>query len=78
MPRRFKLILRITGLILIALAAVLFIVGVVRTMQTEEHATADGGFVIQHRIEISRETSAIALAGAVLFGLSFIRTRKVT
>jgi hypothetical protein len=78
MPRTLQLILRITGLTLIVIAGILFVIGVMRTMQTEEHSTADGGFVIQHRIEISRITSAIGLGGAVVFGLSFIRTQWTT
>ena len=76
MPRKLRIVLRLGGVGLVVLAAALCVIAVAGTMQTEEHATASGGYVIQHRIEISHETSAMGLAGALLFGLSFIPTQK--
>ena len=62
---------------MIIFAAIRFLVGVVSTIQTEQHPTP-GGFVIEHLIEIPHTTFAVALAGAAMFALSFVRRRAST
>jgi hypothetical protein len=77
MQRNLQIALRTVGIALVAFAAIHFLLDSARSLETEEHATSDG-FVIHHTIVISSTTSAAALGGAVLFGLSFIRLRKLT
>ncbi|MGC2626201.1 MAG: hypothetical protein WA269_05125 [Candidatus Udaeobacter sp.] len=75
MPRTLQIILRIAGAALVAIAAIHFVIDVVRSMRTEDHATSDG-FQIHHTIEVPHTTLLAGLAGGALVGLSFIRGRK--
>lgn len=78
MPQKLRIIVRVAGLLLVVWAAIHFMVDVAGRLQTDEHATPEGGYVIQRRIEIHRTTFAVGLAGAVLFATSLIRIQKTT
>ena len=77
MPQKLKILVRMLGAGLVIFAAIHFIIDVTSSMQTEQRSTPDG-FVIDHRIEIPHTTFVIAIAGAALFALTFIRTRNST
>jgi hypothetical protein len=78
MPRKLRIILRVAGLVLFVWAFTRLMIGAARTVQTQEEGTREGGYVIQHTIEIPGNTLAIGLAGAVLFAVSFVRIQKNT
>ena len=78
MPRKLRIILRVAGLVLLGWAFTRLVIGATGTVQTQEEATREGGYVIQHRIEIPGSTLPIGLAGAILFAVSFVRTPKNT
>jgi hypothetical protein len=76
MAPKLRIILRVAGLVLLVVAFTRLMIGAARTVQTQEEATREGGYVIQHRIEIPGSTLPIGLAGAFLFAASFVRMQK--
>jgi tRNA G37 N-methylase TrmD len=62
---------------LIIFAVLRLVLGVVGSIQTEQHPMPDG-FVIDHLVEIPHTTIAVAVAGAAVFALSFVRRRAST
>ena len=71
MSSRTRLTLRVTAIILLVLAATRFVFDVVSSLHTEDRAL-QGGFQIDHTVEINHWTVALALAGGLVLALSFV------
>ena len=74
--RWFKISLRSTAAILLLFAGVRFIIESFSSFHTEEQPTSGSGFAIDHSFAINHFTILMAVAGVLLFALSFFAPRK--
>jgi hypothetical protein len=76
MPFRLRIAVRLLGAALLLFAAIRFGIDCFSSFHTEEHAIANGGYVIQHRFVIDHWTTLLAVSGIVAFALSFVLSRR--
>jgi len=76
MPLRLRIAVRLVGVALMVVAAIRFGIDCFSSFRTEEHATADGGYLIQHRFMVDYWTTLFAVFGLVVFAFSFVSSRK--
>ena len=71
MTTRTRITLRIFAIALLIIAGVKLMLGVVSSFQTR----SDGGYQIDHIVEINHWTVGLGLIGGVMFILSFLGRR---